>query len=53
MAKEKLVLSVDDEIKEKLRLYAKENYTTMSQAVTAWVLTLDVKQGSTDCTGQK
>ena len=43
MAKEKLNLSLDEDIKEKLAQYAEEQHTTISQAVTDWILTLKVR----------
>lgn len=43
MAKTKLTLSVDEDIREKLRCYAEERHSTMSQVLTDWVLSLKVK----------
>lgn len=43
MAKERLNITLDADIKEKLRQYAEENKTTVSQAITDWVLKLKVR----------
>ena len=49
MAKKKLILSLDPEIADRLRQFAFENHTTMSQAVTDWILkqkvSFDVPRG--------
>lgn len=50
MAKVKLNLSLDPDVREKLYQYAAENHRTVSQAVTDWVLKLKVKDPQ--CRGQ-
>lgn len=42
MAKSKVLLSLDEDIAQKLKDYAREQHMTMSAAVTAWVLRLKV-----------
>lgn len=44
MAKDRLSISLDPEIKEKLTLYADKNHKSISQAVTDWVLRLKVDE---------
>ena len=40
MAKVKFCLSLDEEIAERLRTYAKEHHKTVAAAVTDWVLSV-------------
>lgn len=42
--KVKVNLSLDQEIADCLKLYAKQRHTTVSQAVTDWVLQQQVKK---------
>ena len=39
-----LVLSVDPETKERLKVYAQQNRKSISQAVTDWAWTLPIKE---------
>ena len=39
-----LVLSVDPETKERLKVYAQQNRKSISQAVTDWAWTLPIKK---------
>lgn len=43
MAKIKFTISLDAEIADRIRTYAKEHYMTSSAAVTAWALTLPLQ----------
>lgn len=43
MAKDRMNLTLDAEIKERLKQYADERHSSVSQVVTDWVLTLKVK----------
>lgn len=45
MAKERLNITVTSDIKERLRQYAFENHTFISQAVTDWVWSQKIKNG--------
>lgn len=42
MAKERLNVTLDTDVKERLRQYAEENKTTISQVITDWALKLKV-----------
>lgn len=44
MAKVKFCLSLDEEIAERLRTYAKEHHKTVAAAVTDWVLSVTEKE---------
>lgn len=44
MAKEKVLLSLDSDISDRLKIYAKENYMTVSGVITQYVLTLKTNQ---------
>lgn len=43
MAKDRVNITLDSDIKEKLKQYADERHSSVSQVVTDWVLTLKVK----------
>ena len=44
MAKVKFCLSLDEEIAERLRTYAKEHHKTVAATVTDWVLSVMEKE---------
>ena len=53
MAKEKTRLNcnLDNDVYDRLKLYAEENHITMTTAITQWILKLKVK-GDTQVRGQ-